>query len=118
MNITAEEKMMYDVMKAIYESGIPVNFKGSMVLKACLIEAGYPEDTRHTVDIDGNWNSDIPPSADQMVESLQKAIDKSGIELKIKQARCIFCCSEPVFRCIFCIRNRFRNKIIANYHTT
>lgn len=83
MNITAEEKMMYDVMKAIYESGIPVNFKGSMVLKACLIEAGYPEDTRHTVDIDGNWNSDTPPSADQMVESLQKAIDKSGIELKI-----------------------------------
>lgn len=83
MNITAEEKMMYDVMKAIYESGIPVNFKGSMVLKACLIEAGYPEDTRHTVDIDGNWNSDTLPSADQMVESLQKAIDKSGIELKI-----------------------------------
>ena len=83
MNITAEEKMMYDVMKAIYESGIPVNFKGSMVLKACLIEAGYPEDTRHTVDIDGNWNSDTPPSADQMVENKQKAIDKSGIELKI-----------------------------------
>ena len=36
MNITAEEKLMYDVMKAIYDSGIPVNFKGSMVLKACL----------------------------------------------------------------------------------
>lgn len=24
MNITAEEKLMYDVMKAIYDSGIPV----------------------------------------------------------------------------------------------
>ena len=83
MNITAEEKMMYDVMKAIYESDIPVNFKGSMVLKACLIEAGYTEDTRHTVDIDGNWNSDTPPSADQMVDSLQRAIDKSKIELKV-----------------------------------
>ena len=54
MNITAEEKLMYDVMKAIYDSGIPVNFKGSMVLKACLMEAGYPEETRHTVDIDAN----------------------------------------------------------------
>ena len=32
---------MYAVMKAIYDSGIPVNFKGSMVLKACLLEAGY-----------------------------------------------------------------------------
>lgn len=83
MNITAEEKLMYEVMKAIYESGIPVNFKGSMVLKACLIEAGYSEDTRHTVDIDGNWNSNTPPSADQMVNSLQKALDKSRIELKV-----------------------------------
>lgn len=29
MNLTAEEKLMYAVMKAIYDSGIPVNFKGS-----------------------------------------------------------------------------------------
>jgi len=34
MKITAEEKLMYKVMKAIYESGIPISFKGSMVLKA------------------------------------------------------------------------------------
>ena len=83
MNITAEEKLMYDVMKAIYDSGIPVNFKGSMVLKACLMEAGYAEETRHTVDIDANWNTDAPPTAEQMVESLQKAISKSGIDLKV-----------------------------------
>lgn len=83
MNITAEEKLMYDVMKAIYDSGIPVNFKGSMVLKACLMEAGYPEEMRHTVDIDANWYSDTPPTAEQMVESLQKAINKSGIGLKV-----------------------------------
>ena len=41
MMITAEERLMYQVMKAIYDSGIPVSFKGSMVLKACLLEAGY-----------------------------------------------------------------------------
>ena len=74
---------MYDVMKAIYDSGIPVNFKGSMVLKACLMEAGYPEETRHTVDIDANWYSDTPPTAEQMVESLQNAISKSGIDLNV-----------------------------------
>ncbi len=83
MNITAEEKLMYDVMKAIYDSGIPVNFKGSMVLKACLIEAGYEEETRHTVDIDANWYTKTPPTAEQMVGSLQKAISKSGIDLKV-----------------------------------
>jgi hypothetical protein len=38
MKITAEELLMYKVMKAIYESGIPISFKGSMVLKAFLME--------------------------------------------------------------------------------
>lgn len=83
MTITAEERLMYQVMKAIYDSGIPVSFKGSMVLKACLLEAGYAEETRHTVDIDGNWNSDTPPSAEQMVESLQEAIRKQDIDLDV-----------------------------------
>ncbi len=83
MNLTAEEKIMYEVMMAVYDSGIPMSFKGSMVLKACLLEAGYSEETRHTVDIDGNWFSDTPPSAEQMVESLQKALEKKGIGLDV-----------------------------------
>ncbi len=74
---------MYEVMKAVYDSGIPVSFKGSMVLKACLMEAGYSEETRHTVDIDANWNSDTLPSAAQMTESLQSAIERSGIDLDV-----------------------------------
>ena len=87
MIISAEEKLMYEVMKAIYESGIPVSFKGSMVLKACLMEAGYTDETRHTVDIDANWNTEKAPSAEQMVESLQRAISNSGLELKVSLYR-------------------------------
>ena len=87
MNITAEEKLMYEVMKAIYESGIPISFKGSMVLRACLMEEGYAQETRHTVDIDGNWNSDTAPSSEQMLEALQNVLDKSGISLKIRLYR-------------------------------
>ena len=87
MRITPEEKMMYEVMKAVYDSGIPVSFKGSMVLKACLMEMGYFEETRHTVDIDANWNSDTPPSAGQMTESIEKALQKSGIELGVSLYR-------------------------------
>ena len=83
MVISAEEKMMYEVMKALYDSGIPINFKGSMVLKALLIEAGFPEDTRHTVDIDANWYSDESPSTEQMVESIQNAMDKNDVLLKV-----------------------------------
>ena len=87
MNITTAEKLMFKVMKAIFDSGIPVSFKGSMVLKACLIEAGYDEETRHTVDIDANWNTDTAPSAEQMVESIQNALVKGRIELRVKLYR-------------------------------
>lgn len=87
MNLTKEEKLMYEVMKAIYDSGIPIDFKGSMVLKACLLEAGYKEEIRHTVDIDANWYSDALPSAEQMTDSLQKAISISGIDLKVSLYR-------------------------------
>lgn len=82
MQITAEEKLMYGVMKAMYDSGIPLDFKGSMVLKACLIEAGFHEEIRHTVDIDANWYSDSPPAAEQMTDSLQKALERAGIDLE------------------------------------
>lgn len=87
MNISVEEKIMYEVMEALYDSGIPVSFKGSMVLKACLIEAGFSDDTRHTVDIDGNWNSDTPPSAEQMVDSFQKALNNHNIALSVSLYR-------------------------------
>ena len=83
MKISAEEKIMYEVMKALYDSGIPINFKGSMVLKACLMEAGFSDDTRHTVDIDGNWCSDFTPSGEQIVESLKKALNQNDIPLDV-----------------------------------
>ena len=41
MQITAEEKLMYSAMKAIYDSGIPIDFKGSMVLKGA-VALRYP----------------------------------------------------------------------------
>lgn len=43
MNITAAEKLMYAVMEAIYNSGIPISFKGSMVLKAASLKQGIPK---------------------------------------------------------------------------
>ncbi len=82
MNLSAEEKLMYSVMNAIYNSGIPIDFKGAMVLKACLLEAGFSDEIRHTADIDANWYSDSLPSAEQLVESLESALQKNGISLR------------------------------------
>lgn len=87
MQITAEEKLMYEVMKAIYDSGIPIDFKGSLVLKACLMEAGFHDEIRHTVDIDANWYSEYPPTAEQMTSSLQNALKRSGIDLDVSLYR-------------------------------
>ena len=87
MKLSSEEKLMYQVMKAIYDSGIPMSFKGSMVLKACLMEAGFTEEIRHTVDIDANWNTADSPTADHMVDSLQQAIGKTGISLNVRLYR-------------------------------
>ena len=87
MNVTAEERIMYSVMKAVYDSGIPISFKGSMVLKACLFEAGFLDETRHTVDIDANWNTDTPPTAEHMVESLQRAINRGGMDYEVRLYR-------------------------------
>lgn len=78
---------MYGAMKAIYDSGIPIDFKGSMVLKVCLIEAGYHEEIRHTVDIDANWYSESPPTAEQMTDSLQNALRRAGIDLDVSLYR-------------------------------
>lgn len=83
MNLSAEEKLMYAVMNAIYSSGIPIDFKGAMVLKACLMEAGFPDEIRHTADIDANWYSDSPPSSEQLVELLDSALQKNGISLHV-----------------------------------
>ena len=81
MGLSVEEKLMYEVMHALYDSGIPISFKGSMVLKACLLEAGYTEETRHTVDIDANWYADVPPSDEMIRASLQEVIDNNHLDL-------------------------------------
>lgn len=46
MELNAVEKVMYSVMKAISDSRIPISFKGSMVLKACVrFLTGYARNT-------------------------------------------------------------------------
>ena len=58
-----------------------------MVLKVCLMEAGFTDNTRHTVDIDANWYSDEWPSREQMEESIQIALQNSSIDLNVKLYR-------------------------------
>ena len=54
-----------------------------MVLKACLMNVGFKEEIRHTQDIDANWYSATPPTAEQMDESLTGALRKNNINLNV-----------------------------------
>ena len=68
-------------MKAICDSGIPMDFKGATALKACLTDAGFTDRIRRTTDIDANRYSDTPPAAEKMEETLSAAHQRNGIAL-------------------------------------
>lgn len=83
MPITEHERLLYRAMDAMYDSGVPLYFKGAMVLKAFLLESGYQENTRHTSDIDANWVSEKTPSEAEMVEAIQSALHSHGIQADV-----------------------------------
>ena len=81
------EEMMYKVMTAIYDSGLPIGFKGSLVLKAFLRNAGFEDDLRITKDIDANWSSSDFPSDQEVVNALQKAVNRTDLGLVVTMTR-------------------------------
>ncbi|WP_102342449.1 hypothetical protein [Galactobacillus timonensis] len=81
------EEMMYKVMTAIYDSGLPIGFKGSLVLKAFLRNAGFEDDLRTTKDIDANWSSSDFPTDQEVVNALQKAVDRTDLGLVVTMTR-------------------------------
>lgn len=85
-NLHANETLMYQIMTAIYKSGIPIDYKGSMVLRAFLSDADF-EAMRHTRDMDANWISEKEPTPDQMTSSIQRAMDRAGLDVTVKQFR-------------------------------
>ena len=82
----ANEALMYQIMTAIYKSRIPIDYKGSMVLRAFLSDADF-EAMRHTRDIDANWISENDPTSAQMTSSIQRAMDRAGLDVTVKQFR-------------------------------
>lgn len=82
----ANETLMYQIMTAIYKSGIPIDYKGSMVLRAFLSDADF-EAMRHTRDMDANWISETEPTPAQTASSIQRAMDRAGLDVTVKQFR-------------------------------
>jgi len=81
------ENEMFRVMQAIYDSNVPISFKGSMVLRTFLYEKDFSGTVRPTKDIDANWTSENAPDSEQIADEIQKALDQNEINLKVNVYR-------------------------------
>lgn len=85
--INAEEKFLYDLMTKLYNSGVPIVFKGAMVLKVVQFAYGNPSGLeRETHDLDGDWVNGTP-SMSYLTSVLQKAMNELGYPLKVEPYR-------------------------------
>ena len=70
--MTKREELMYRIMGELYSSGAPIVFKGALVTRMILGEAGYDRVVRETKDLDANWTGDRIS-----METLREAIEGS-----------------------------------------
>lgn len=73
-NISAKEKIIYEISSRISSSDAPIVFKGALITKLILAENGYTDVVRGTKDIDANWYGN-PPSTELIRKEIQNALD-------------------------------------------
>ena len=87
----ATVQSMYSIMSELNNRGVPIIFKGAMVLKAMQMQYGNPSGlTRDTRDIDGDFMVDIdtPKNAVEILRNeIQSVVNDLGYPLIVKIAR-------------------------------
>lgn len=66
-------EFLYRVMEALSNSGVPIVFKGAMVLNLVIKENNPSRVERMTRDIDGDWVGKVP-TMEEMEEALRRAV--------------------------------------------
>lgn len=66
-------KFLYRVMEELSNAGIPIVFKGAMVLNLVIRENNPSKVERMTRDIDGDWVGEFP-TMEEMEKALRKAL--------------------------------------------
>lgn len=77
---------MYRVMEELTKEGVPVVFKGAMILNLAIKNNNPSSVERATHDIDGDWIGNVP-TMDEMENALKKAVKKIDPELDVKIKR-------------------------------
>lgn len=79
-NVAAyNEKTLYEIVKALSLSDIPIMFKGAIITKIVLSEKHYTETERGTKDIDANWINGYP-QPENIANSITSAMQAYGLD--------------------------------------
>lgn len=79
-------KFLYRVMEELSNAGIPIVFKGAMVLNLVIRENNPSKVERMTRDIDGDWVGEFP-TMEEMEKALRKAVEKVDSSLDVQVSR-------------------------------
>lgn len=79
-------EFLYRVMEELANAGIPIVFKGAMVLNLVIRENNPSKVERMTRDIDGDWVGEFP-TMEEMEKALRNAVEKVDSSLDIQVNR-------------------------------
>jgi hypothetical protein len=86
LKLTGSEKLMYDVIAALENGGVPVVYKGAMITKLILNENHFDDFARETQDIDASWAGASNPPMEQLADMLNRAVAKLELAAIVKRA--------------------------------
>ncbi len=79
-------EFLYNVMEELSKAGVPIVFKGAMVLNLAVRDNNPSKVERATRDIDGDWVGE-GPTMEEMEKALQGAVKKVDSSLNVQTSR-------------------------------
>lgn len=79
-------EFLYRVMEELSNAGVPIVFKGAMILNLAVRDNNPSKVERATRDIDGDWVGEFP-TMNEIESALQSAVKKIDISLSVRGIR-------------------------------
>lgn len=79
-------EFLYNVMEEMANAGVPIVFKGAMVLNLAIRDNNPSKVERATRDIDGDWIGEIP-TMEEMEKALRNAVKKVDSSMDVQANR-------------------------------
>lgn len=79
-------EFLYRVMEELVNAGVPIIFKGAMVLNLAIKDNNPSKVERVTRDIDGDWVGELP-TMEEIQKALRNAVKKIDVSLDVQSIR-------------------------------